>query len=97
MQFQVCRPRRLLGDPSQEPRRAEYAATATVAPPETKRQRARLKDHALVVRVHQRYRVIKTLHAVHAPIVAAERIGCHVSTVVLGNFKSCLTINASRR
>ena len=51
-------------------------------PPETKQLRARLKDHTLAVRVHQRYRVIEALRDGHAPVVAAERIGCHVSTVV---------------
>jgi len=38
---------------------------------------AKLKELALAVRVHQRYRIIDEVRKGHAVLEAAERVGCH--------------------
>lgn len=51
-------------------------------PAERRQLQARLRDPALAVRLHRRYRAIDELRAGRRPAQAAARIGCRVGTVV---------------
>lgn len=49
--------------------------------PEWRQLKAKLRERALPVRLHVRYRIIAERRAGHPPAIVADRVRCHVSQV----------------